>query len=447
MGIAPLSFAGQSKYASDYQNILTRAVNIASLPLRTLQNRDSDLLQQKAQLGSLSGAVSNFANSLAALSKVAAKQALGATSSDTSVVNVSNTGATSPVSYNINSITSIASPASERSQIGYADSGATPVSTTGSVKLVVGNQNYNFTLTNNTLVGLRDKINSLGTGVSASILTTGNDNYLSLSSSLSGATTLELRDDPSGANTNLLTATNQGTDAVFKLNGIDVSQKGNVVNSVIPGVTFSLLKASASPVTLTLATDRSQLSSALSSFVGDYNSLRAQLDSQSGTSAGFLAGQPTVTQLNRLLRQVASYKDTTGAVRSIEDLGISFSNTGKASLDSAKFNALSNSQVAAGFSFIGTASTGLGKFAKSFTQFSDPLSGVIRLEQDGIDRTDKQLQSRISLLTERINAMQTALSQRLAHADTLSARLESQQSNLTASLQGLSVVLYGKQNG
>src|SRR4029078_2036345 len=122
----------------------------------------------------------------------------------------------------------------------------------------------------------RDKINSLGAGVTASILTTSGGNYLSLAAGASGATTLTLSDDPLGANTSLLTSANQGTDAVFTLNGIDISQSGNTVNSVIPGVTFTLQGATDTPVTLSLASDRSKLSSGLRSVVSSYNALHAQ---------------------------------------------------------------------------------------------------------------------------------------------------------------------------
>jgi hypothetical protein len=47
MGIAPLAFTGVSQYSSDFQTILNRAVQVAQIPINLLQNKDSDLLQQK----------------------------------------------------------------------------------------------------------------------------------------------------------------------------------------------------------------------------------------------------------------------------------------------------------------------------------------------------------------------------------------------------------------
>ena len=47
-------------------------------------------------------------------------------------------------------------------------------------------------------------------------------------------------------------------------------------------------------------------------------------------------------------------------------------------------------------------------------------------------------------MVDRLMEMQTKLAERLALADSLMAQLESQQEFLNASLQSLSLVLYGK---
>ena len=122
--------------------------------------------------------------------------------------------------YNVTEVTSLASAASETSQAAYANSASTQVSASGNLRLTVGTTNYNFSLTSdqNSLVGVRDKINSLGAGVTASILTvSGTENYLSISSNSAGAKALTLSEDPDGANTNLLTTANQGSDLSFKV--------------------------------------------------------------------------------------------------------------------------------------------------------------------------------------------------------------------------------------
>ncbi len=448
MGLTPLTINGVSKYSSDLQAILNRAVQIAQIPVTQLQNKDSDLLQQKSLLGGLNSSLSAFQSSLTSLASIAGNQAVSATSSNPAAVTVSATGATTQATYTIDSVTSAAAPASERTLTGYGDSTSTPVSSTGTVNLVVGNNTYNIDLTsNNSLVGLRDQINSLGAGVNASILTTSNGNYLSISSNTTGASTLKLVDDPGGANTNLLTNTNQGTDAVFSLNGIPITQPGNVVNSVIPGMTFTIQGASNSPTTLTLSSDRTQLSSALQGFVQTYNSLKQTVNAQVGENAGLLTGDTAITQLQSVLRQITSYSGTTGSIKSLSDLGIEFDNNGQASFNSDTFDALSSSQISDAFQFVGSATTGLGAFGAQLDNFTDPVTGLIKTEQDGIDRTDLSIQNQISTLNDRITLRHNALSAHLESADAALAELESQQNTVSASLQGLSLVLYGKSVG
>jgi flagellar hook-associated protein 2 len=434
------------------QSILDRADAIAQIPITNLQNQDATVLSQESALSNLAGAIAGLADSLTSLGTLASSQSLAATSSNTDAVTATVTGATAPASYTLNSITSAATAASERSLTGYTDSTSTQVSSTGSMELVVGSNDYNFTLTNNSLVGLRDQINSLNAGVSASILTTSTGNYLSVSANSTGATTLQLIDDPvsssnpSGANTNILTGTDQGTDAVFQLNGINVDQPGNTVNSVIPGVTLNIVGAASSPVTVSLASDPSQLSSAVQDFVTNYNTLQSALIDQEGTSGGPLNGDPMVTQIAAELRQLASYYNSSGSVNSLADLGVTFNDaTGQATYDGGTaINAMSGSQLTDAFNFVGSATSGLGGFSASFTQYSDPVTGLLRIDTDGLAQEDQDLQTQIENKTDQANDMQTALEARLQAADAAIAELQSQQQALTGSLQGLSLVLYGQ---
>ena len=50
MGLSPLTFVGVSQFSADFQTILSRAVQIAELPIKALQNRDLDTLQKKTLL-------------------------------------------------------------------------------------------------------------------------------------------------------------------------------------------------------------------------------------------------------------------------------------------------------------------------------------------------------------------------------------------------------------
>jgi flagellar capping protein FliD len=62
-------------------------------------------------------------------------------------------------------------------------------------------------------------------------------------------------------------------------------------------VTFTILAASATPTTLSLASDPTQLSSALQDFVTNYNALATAVQGQEGTGAGLLSGDTVISQL------------------------------------------------------------------------------------------------------------------------------------------------------
>jgi flagellar hook-associated protein 2 len=449
VSIAPLKFTGVSTYSADLQTVLNRAVSIASIPLNALQNEATDNLQRKTMLGSFNSALGNLESSLRSLGTVASQKALSASSSNSSKVSVTYAGASAATSYTISEITSVAKSASETTVSGYANSTSAPVSSTGTIKLVIGSKEKEIVLGagKNNLVGVRDAINALGLGVTATILTTGsgaNPNFLSLTADTSGAKTLALYDDPTGANTNLITAANQGADAEFKLNGVAVKRSSNQVNDVVSGLVFTI-KEKTDPgetINLTLSTDRSRLSRALASFAEKYNAVVDQVNGQVGPSAGLLSGDFIIREAQNILRKLSSYEgDTVGG---LANLGLEFSSDGKLELNSEAFNALSETQISESFGFLGSATTGFAALSKDLAQLSDPLTGLVKRQLEGYDRTDLRLQEEIAKLEERISYTQASVAERLQVADALLAQLQSQQSILDASLKSVSLALFGK---
>ncbi len=444
MPVNNLTFSGVSKFGSDFDSILKRSVSIQSLPLQALQQGDSVVLSKRSAIASLSSVVAGLSSSLKALGTVAANHALDATSSDDSKVAVVNTGATTPATYTINHVTSLAAAASETSLQGVADSAATSVSSNGSLTLSLGGTDYPITLKTgqNNLLGLRDAINASGLAVTASILTTGtgaNPNYLTVSANAPGVNAIALVDHATNHDTQLLSSANPGSNAVFQINGADVSQKSNVVNSVIGGVSLTLTGTTANAVTVTLAPNRTSLSSALSSFASNYNAVLDQVNAQTGSSAGPLLGDVSIRQIQSTLRQLSTFAGQ-GSTKSLSDLGLNFGHDGKISFDSSQVNNLTDVQLSGAFGFLNSFSN----LASSVDQISDPLSGTLKSEQDTFTQSDQRYQSQISSLTDRINTSQAALFTKLSKADAEIAALSSQQSLLTSSIQGLDYTLYGR---
>jgi flagellar hook-associated protein 2 len=443
-----LQFTGVSQFSDDFQSILTRAVNIAQLPVKQLQNQVNSISQQETDLSSLGTAVSAVGSALKTLGSVGSTGALSASSSDTSVVTATSTGATkTATAYSITDVTSLASAASESSLNHYSDATATAVSTTGTMQLTVGTQTYSLSLANgqNNLNGLKDAINASGAPVTASILTTGNGSYLSISANNTGATTLKLADDPSGANSDFLTSTNQGSNTNFQLNGIAVSEASTTINDVIPGITLKFAGTTSAGETVAVSTDtnRDQISSALQTLVSAYNTLATDEGSYFGTNAGSLSGNSIIYQIRQAMSSIVQYQGGSGGMTNLANLGIEMNISGQMSFNTDTFNGLSDSQVSSSLSLLGSSTTGLGGLQKSFAAITDSTTGSIAEQEAQWKTAVTRMQTQISDKITQIEAMEQTLNQQLAAADSLVAELASQQNTLTASIKSLNFTSYG----
>ena len=452
--LAPQTFVGVSQYSGDLQSVLTRAVQIAELPVTALQSEDTAVVSKVAALGTLQTSVNTLAGDLTNLGTLAQSQALSATSSDPSDVTATVDGNLAPTTYNISDITSIASAASETSKASFANAMSTQVSPSGTMVLTLGSQTATINLTSatNNLQGLASAINSATDSsgnsipVTASVITAGNnENYLSVAANSPGATTLTLTEASAGG-ADFLTKTNQGADTDFTLDSnIPVDSTSTSINDVIPGLTFNILQADTSAnVNISLSSDPTQLSGALSTFVNDYNTLAGQVQAQMGTTAGPLAGDSAIYQIEGAMQQIVSYQGS-GAIQSLSDLGITMGDTGQMSLDSTVVSGLSSSQVQSAFTFLGSSTTGLASLASNLTQLGDPVTGVIQSEVTGDNQTDQDLQTQILTKSTQISQMQSNLQLQLAAADANIAALESQQNMLNTTIEAMNYSTYGYQ--
>ena len=543
--IGSLYFTGISQYSSDFQSILTRAQQIAQLPIAALQNQQTANQNKTQALDTLDPLVANVGSAVASLGSLAANGGLAASSSNTSLATAVTTGTAAAGSYSISNIRSLASAASEMSLTGYANTSTSPVSASGVVNLVVGSQTYQLNIAkNNNLSGLANAINNSGANVAASILTTGTGatpDYLVITANSSGATTLQLNDlknpsdlitnsgtgtetslttYPNPASTpvsssgyvnlmvgsatynlnisannnlnalvqainnagagvtasvnngslsistndgsaktikvndmtpaNLISNTNQGSNADFFLNGVEVTRSTNTISDVISGVSFTLKNTTTSSnpsVTLSVSTDASQLSSALQSLVTSYNSLVDQVHQQQGQSGGVLVGDSLIWQISNDMQQLATYwnSSSSSSIHSLSDLGVEFDDTGKMSFNQNTFDQLSQTQISDAFKFLDSSNSGLGALANNFTQITDPISGLIQTQLTDYQTQNTSLSNQIATLTARATTAQNALTAKVQAADALVAQLQSQQQGVNAEVQSLNYVMYGYQ--
>ena len=433
-------FTGTSRYSTDLQQVLNRAVAIASLPLTQLNSQLSTLQSRSAALDSING---QFASLLTALQGVSsATVSSSAQVSDTSVIAASSDSTALPGSYAVHVISAGAptSAVSTGSLPAVQDPSTQSITAANSLTLTVGGTPFTITPASNSLNALAEAINSSGANVSATIINLGSpaapDYKLSLQSTKLGNIALQLND---GAD--LLSTLATGTLAQYQVNGqpsTPISSDSRTV-TIAPGLTVDLLDAGDSNVVVSRSS--SAQADALASFVAAYNSTVDQLSVNRGQGGGPLTGDPLIFRLSQSLRDLAGFTGGSGSAQNLTDLGLTFDRTGKLSFDQAVFQTVSGAHSGDVRAFLGSPST--GGFLKAATDIlnglEDSQNGDIATSRNSAQAAIDNQNRRIADEQDRIDILQKSLIARMAAADALIASLEQQVSyfnTLFASMNG-----------
>ena len=390
----------------DVTGIISKLMSVESLPLQTMQQQQSSYQADLTAFGTLSSSLSSFQNSLATLSNSSTFNSLSASSSSTAVATASVANTAIAGNYSVN-VTQLAQgqTISSAGQVSNTATIGTGASTTvsfqfGSVTGTATNGSFSgatFTQdttqpigsvtidsTNNSLQGIASAINSANIGVNASIVGDGSATpyHLVLTSASTGAkstlkitatgdSTLQnlLNYDPAG--TQNFTQITAGQNANMTVNGIAVTSASNTIANSVQGVTFNV--ASVGTTNVSVSPNTSTVSSAVSSFVQNYNSLNstiAQLTAYNGTSqqSGPLLGDPTVRNLQTQLRNIfnSTVAGSSSSLTNLTQIGVTFNSDGSLALNSSKL------QTALSTNF-----SGVGSLLSSYGTTSDSLVGFV----------------------------------------------------------------------
>jgi flagellar hook-associated protein 2 len=429
----PVTFNGQSTFSSSFQQVLQRAVSIASLPMQQLESEVTTLQGQQSDLNNMESTFGSLQSALQAIS-TAMTGDVSASSSDSSVVIASAQSSTLPGTYSIQ-VSDVGSSTTTISSAGsppVTDPSSSNISPSSSFTLTVNGTNTTISPAGDTLDDLADAINNADAGVSATIVNLGSnsspDYRLSLTSTEFGADTVQLND---GTNP-LLTTEQTGSDAQYTVNGNDTVLSSNSDQiTLAPGLTATLVSADPlQTVNITVASSEGNLSTALSSFVTAYNAAASAVTSETGENGGALAGQSLVYEMQSALSQVSQYTSATGSVQSLSDLGLDLSDSGTLSFDSSQFN----SQTAAGIQqFLGGLTSGgfLEAANNAISNISDPTTGMLVTQYASVGTEVTADQNEIADDQTQVNLIQSNLSQQLSAADAAIAVLQEQNSYYT----------------
>jgi flagellar hook-associated protein 2 len=228
----------------------------------------------------------------------------------------------------------------------------------GSLTITTASGSFDVTIdsTNNSLAGLRDAINATNSGVTASIVTDNSGSRLVMRGAEGAANSFTVTGSGGsaaldafafppvgGAGMNSVTT---ARDSIIQVNGIQLTNSSNQIDSAVPGVRINLL-AAAPGTNVVISGDQptSTIKDVLNEFVKAYNDLRTALNDATapgldGASGGPLAGERAARDMMRAMASLTTKQlNDTGTYRSLADIGVKTNRDGTLTLDSVRFDA------------------------------------------------------------------------------------------------------------
>ncbi len=207
------SFTGSSAYSSDFQNVINRAIAIASLPISVLTNHQTALTSQQTEMQTMDTKFSALQTAIQGISSAMSGSSFQTTVSAPNIISATTSDGAAEGVYSI-LVSNIGSYATSlSSQSWNATAGA---SNPTSYTLQIGDQSYALNTADNSAATVAAAINAqFGDRVQATTVNVGStsapDFRLSLKSATLGPAPLDLRQTPPGSTSaNLQTQNSSG---------------------------------------------------------------------------------------------------------------------------------------------------------------------------------------------------------------------------------------------
>ncbi|MCC6502391.1 MAG: flagellar filament capping protein FliD [Deltaproteobacteria bacterium] len=418
----------------DYQSLITQLVGIRRQSITQLQTDKKGLEITNSAYSNLSSRVKDLVTAADGLRNPAAFGSFKTTVSDSNAISAS---AGSGASYGSHSIVvSTLAKSHKVAADGVAAATSTIAAGAGSFTFQVGAGTAQSVPVDaaTTLTSLKDSINALNAGVTASVVNDGsgpNPYRLILagtSTGTSNSVTITQNDTSLVFSTTLQAA----QDATFTVDAMSFTRQTNSASDIIPGVTLDLLSADpARTIGVTVSRDTDSISDNVKKLVDAYNGVVSYIkqnnryDSDTKKAYPFF-GDSVARSIADDLRRVfssaaAGLPDT---MNRLLHAGISTDREGVMSLDTSKLKNALNSNFDGVVSLFtkGATTTGFAELIhQSASSIDDFVDGRIKGRQDGlkknmtrIDQDIRQKETQLVSYEEQLRAQFTGLEAMLA---------------------------------
>lgn len=425
-------------------------------------------------LGALKSAITDFQKALSGLNKPESFQGRAVKSSNDDLLTVTANTTAGAGKYKVE-VTQLAASSKVALAAVQAPGDAAVKFGTGTLNLKVGNGEVTAIKvdeSNNTLEGLRDSINkaSVGSGISATIVSDSNGPRLVLSSAKTGEgqdisvegapgaeaggvslAKLNFPNPPLDTSPGAAKQITQAMNAKLTIDGLDIESASNTVDQAIEGVTLTLkgLTPDKAPLTIGVELDTAGVKKNVQSFVDSYNKLMDTITAQTRVTqvgedkkplAGALVGDATARTLVNSIRGELANVQGSGALRGLMDIGVTTQKDGKLLVDGPKLD----KAIAANFSEVANIFTGEKGLATRLDEKLKPYSetgGILSQRDKAIQESDSKIKKQQEALNVRMASLEERLYKQWYSMDAMVSKLSSTSNSLAAMLTNLPGVI------
>ncbi|RZI81880.1 MAG: flagellar hook protein [Rubrivivax sp.] len=465
----------------DANSIVTKLVALESQPITALQTAASKIQTKISAYGQVQSAVSAVRDAARKLTSADLWGSTTATSADATSVNATTLAGAQAGTYSVD-VRVLAKPQSVVSNTALKPSD-TPLGS-GSFEIEVGTwTNTSFTAKDastpikvtvaatDTLADIRDKINSSGSGVKASIITDASGARLVMQSSTTGEASgfrVTAQDDDGdsldgnglsalaydpGAGTTGSTLTQAATDAVATINNIEVKSATNTLSEVVSGLTLNLSKVTTTatgpnPVNIVVGQDNATITKAITDFAAAYSSMASLLKAdtkydESSKTAGPLQGDSGVLSVQNQFRSImGGSSNASSTFNTLSAIGLEMQTDGTVKVNTTKLtSSLANlGEVKKLFSNSDSADSAKDGVMTRLRALGDQLlgtDGALTTRTAGMNKSIKDNQTRQDALQARVDLYEKRLRAQYSALDTTMAGLSSQGNYVTQMINSL----------
>lgn len=391
----------------DYNEMISQLIEIKRRPIDILENKSSAYNDRISTYNELSTKLSDLKSAADKLKTSSSLYVKTSSESDSTVLDSTATGTASVGNYSV-SITTLASAEKEVHNGTGLTASTDVVNSSGGDKVfqyTYGATQRTLTVADGTtLEGLKALINDdasnpgvlatvVNDGTNYRLVVTGDDTGVTNTITMDAGTTLDGTGSTVDFTASSFAENKSAADALFTVDGLQITRSTNSVSDVINGVTLTLKQGGGASTTVTVAADNDSIKEQIQGFVTAYNDAMTFISSNSNydtdsEKSGIFVGEGTTRNIQNNLRSMvsSSVSGLSGSLSILAEIGITTDyKTGNLDVNETTLDSKLGSNLDDVADLFKDSTNGIAVRLSSYiSDISSTIDGSIELRKDGL---------------------------------------------------------------